>query len=103
MKKICLVFIFLLMILTPVSAQPAPAGKMSADEKTIRSEKSYPDTATMGKLDFDILEVKRLSVMYFFIAGKWHLTRSIGNIGGHFTLLFKKVKNKWMIVADHSS
>ena len=65
--------------------------------------KSYPDTAAMGKLDFNILEVKRLSVMYFFVVGKWHLTRSIGNIGGHFTLLFRKVKNKWLIVADHSS
>jgi ketosteroid isomerase-like protein len=66
-------------------------------------KKGYPDTAAMGKLDFNILEVKRLSVMYFFVVGKWHLTRSIGDVGGHFTLLFKKVKNKWVIVADHSS
>jgi ketosteroid isomerase-like protein len=66
-------------------------------------KKNYPDTATMGKLKFDILEVKRLSVMYFFVVGKWHLTRSIGDVGGHFTLLFRKVKNKWVIVADHSS
>ena len=66
-------------------------------------KKHYPDTAAMGKLQFDILEVKRLSVMYFFVVGKWHLTRSIGDVGGHFTLLFKRVKNKWVIVADHSS
>lgn len=66
-------------------------------------KKGYPDTAAMGKLKFDILEVKRLSEIYFFVVGKWHLIRSIGNVGGHFTLLFKKVKNKWVIVADHSS
>lgn len=66
-------------------------------------KKGYPDTAAMGKLKFDILEVKRLSVLYFFVVGKWHLSRSIGDVGGHFTLLFKKVKNKWVIVADHSS
>ncbi|MEI7736002.1 MAG: DUF4440 domain-containing protein [Ferruginibacter sp.] len=66
-------------------------------------KKNYPDTAAMGKLKFDIIERKRLSVLYFFVVGKWHLTRSIGDIGGHFTLLFKKVKNKWVIVADHSS
>jgi len=66
-------------------------------------KKGYPDTAAMGKLQFDILQVKRLSAICFFIVGKWNLTRSIGNIGGHFTLLFKKVKNKWVIVADHSS
>ncbi len=66
-------------------------------------KKGYPDTAAMGKLIFNILEVKRLSVMYFFVVGKWHLTRSIGDVEGHFTLLFKKIKNKWVIVADHSS
>ena len=65
--------------------------------------KGYPDTAAMGKLDFNILSMNRLSVMYFFVVGKWHLTRSVGNVGGHFSLLFKKVKNKWVIVADHSS
>lgn len=66
-------------------------------------KKGYPDTAAMGKLSFDILETKRLSVMYFFVVGKWHLTRTVGNAGGHFTLLFKKIKNRWVIVADHSS
>ena len=73
-------------------------------KKTLENyKKNYPDTAAMGKLKFDILETKRLSVLYFFVVGKWHLTRSIGDIGGHFTLLFKKVKNNWVIVADHSS
>lgn len=66
-------------------------------------KKGYPDTAAMGKLTFDILQVKRLSIIYFFVVGKWHLQRTIGNVDGHFTLLFKKVKNKWVIVADHSS
>ena len=69
-------------------------------QKTLDNyKKGYPDTAAMGKLDFDLLEIKRLSVMYFFVVGKWHLTRSIGDVGGHFTLLFKKVKNKWMPLA----
>ncbi|MFM2326864.1 MAG: hypothetical protein RIR31_1066 [Bacteroidota bacterium] len=73
-------------------------------QNTLESyKKGYPDTAAMGKLDFDILHVKRLSVLYFFVVGKWHLTRSIGDVGGHFTLLFKKIKNKWVIVSDHSS
>ena len=66
-------------------------------------KKNYSDTAAMGKLDFNILEVNKLSELYFFVVGKWHLTRSIGDIGGHFTLLFKKIKNKWVIVVDHSS
>ncbi|MGG9964250.1 YybH family protein [Ferruginibacter sp. SUN106] len=73
-------------------------------QKTLENyKKGYPDTAAMGKLDFNILEVKRLSVLYYFVVGKWHLTRSIGDVSGHFTLLFKKIKNNWVIVVDHSS
>lgn len=66
-------------------------------------KKGYPDTAAMGKLNFTLLEVKRLSAIYFFVTGKWHLTRSIGDAEGYFTLLFQKVKNRWVIVKDHSS
>lgn len=66
-------------------------------------KKNYPDTAAMGKLQFELLEVKRLSAMYFFVVGKWYLTRSIGDVDGAFTLLLRKVKNQWVIVADHSS
>lgn len=66
-------------------------------------KRGYPDTAAMGKFNFDIIQVKRLSTVYFSVVGKWHLTRSIGDIGGHFTLLFRRVKNKWVIISDHSS
>lgn len=65
--------------------------------------RGYPDTAAMGKLQFNILHVKRLSVLYYSVVGKWQLSRSMGNLEGHFTLLFKKVSNRWVIVMDHSS
>ncbi len=66
-------------------------------------KKGYPDTVAMGKLSFDILHLKKLSGSYYSLVGKWFLTRSIGNVGGHFTLLFRKIKDKWLIVSDHSS
>ena len=66
-------------------------------------KKGYPDTAAMGKLAFDILQVTPLAKQYYFVVGKWFLKRSMGDVGGHFTLLFRKIKNKWVIVADHSS
>ena len=66
-------------------------------------KKRYPDTATMGKLNFDIMQTKQLSAEYFFVLGKWHLARSIGDAGGFFTLLFRKINGKWVIVADHTS
>ena len=66
-------------------------------------KKNYPDTSVMGKLDFSSLQFKKLSPEYYFVVGKWHLARSIGDIGGHFSLLFRRIGNKWFIVADHSS
>ncbi|MDB5192825.1 MAG: hypothetical protein JWQ96_2388 [Segetibacter sp.] len=65
--------------------------------------KGYPDTAAMGKLKLEVLQMNRLSKDYFFIVGRWHLQRTIGNLDGSFTLLVKKVNKKWVIVADHSS
>lgn len=66
-------------------------------------KKGYPDTAAMGKLDFEIISIKRLSVLYYNVVGKWHLKRSAGDVGGAFTLIFKKIKGKWLIIQDHSS
>ncbi len=65
--------------------------------------KGYPDTAAMGKLSFNILQVKQLSPDYYFVLGKWMLKRSIGDLSGHYTLLFRKIAGQWKIVADHSS
>lgn len=66
-------------------------------------KKSYPDTAAMGKLTSTIISIKKLSANYYFVVGKWFLQRSIGNIGGSYTLLIQKINNEWVIVADHSS
>jgi len=66
-------------------------------------KKGYPDTAAMGKLNFTILKVKKLSNKNYWVVGKWFLKRSIGDVGGHFDLLFEKINGEWVIVADHSS
>jgi ketosteroid isomerase-like protein len=65
--------------------------------------KGYPDTAVMGKLSFDYIKIKRLSKKYYFVVGKWHLKRSIGDIDGYYNLLFEKINGRWAIVVDHSS
>lgn len=66
-------------------------------------KKGYPDTTAMGKLSFNIITVKRLSKKYYQVVGKWHLSRSIGDLSGHYTLLFEKINSRWVIIADHSS
>ncbi|MEO6613746.1 MAG: DUF4440 domain-containing protein [Chitinophagaceae bacterium] len=66
-------------------------------------KKGYPDTASMGKLIFTLLQVKKISNEYYHVTGKWFLKRSIGDAGGHFTLLFRKISGRWVIISDHSS
>jgi ketosteroid isomerase-like protein len=66
-------------------------------------KKNYPDTAIMGKLTFTLISVKKLSDKYYRVVGKWFLKRSVGDVGGHFTLLFQKINGEWVIIEDHSS
>lgn len=73
-------------------------------EKTLANyRKSYPDMDAMGELKFDILKMTPLAADTYFVVGKWFLQRDSGDVSGHFTLLLKKIKGKWLIVADHSS
>jgi hypothetical protein len=66
-------------------------------------KKSYSNADQMGTLTFDLIKVQRLSPEYYFVVGKWSLKRNAGDIDGHYNLLFKKINEKWVIVADHSS
>ncbi len=73
-------------------------------QKTLDNyKKNYPDTVAMGNLTFNLLEVKSLSPEYYFVTGKFHLQRTIGNLEGYFTLLFRKINGHWFIIKDHSS
>lgn len=65
-------------------------------------KKSYPDKEAMGELKFTILSNKQLSKNYIYIIGKWQLTKE-KPVGGHFTLLWKKINNNWFIISDHTS
>jgi ketosteroid isomerase-like protein len=68
-------------------------------------KKSYPDKVSMGELEFTIIAVELLSKTSAHVIGKWQLKReqSKGDLEGHFTLLFKKINKRWVIVSDHSS
>jgi len=66
-------------------------------------KKGYPDTAAMGKLAFDLIQIKKLSRKYYFVVGKWMLRRNAGDLSGHYNLLLRKIRGQWKIVADHSS
>lgn len=64
--------------------------------------KGYPTKETMGTLKFTIIEATQLSKNSIYVIGKWELTKE-KPVGGYFTLLWKKINGKWVIVADHTS
>jgi len=65
--------------------------------------KTYPDTQTMGKLKFTVNKIRSVSSDVAFLIGEYYLTRSTEDSYGHFTLFWKKINNKWLIISDHTS
>lgn len=66
-------------------------------------KKGYPDKAAMGTLEFKILEVAKIDKNTVFVIGRFELTREIGDLAGHFTLVIQKINGNWLIISDHSS
>ncbi len=75
-------------------------------QKTLDNYKrNYPDVTAMGKLNFDLKEMRHLSPETILVVGKWHLKRDAakGDLQGHFSVIFKRFPDGWKIIADHSS
>jgi ketosteroid isomerase-like protein len=68
-----------------------------------RYRKSYPDRSAMGELDFSGLEIRALGPDAALVLGHWHLRRVGGDMGGVFTLVFRRFPEGWRIIHDHTS
>lgn len=66
-------------------------------------KKSYPDKATMGKLQFDIVSFEPLDANGMFVVGKWTLLREKDTLGGYYSLIWRKIDGEWKVVFDHTS
>jgi ketosteroid isomerase-like protein len=68
-----------------------------------RYKKNYDSRAKMGTLTFSDLEITVLSKDAAVVLGSWSLQRETDKPGGKFTLIFRKFKDGWKIVHDHTS
>ena len=68
-----------------------------------RYKKSYDSRAKMGTLSFTGLEINVLSKDSAYVLGTWSLKRESDEPGGKFTLIFRKFKEGWRVVHDHTS
>lgn len=65
--------------------------------------RSYDTREKMGTLTFSDLEISILSKDAAVVLGSWSLKRANDAPGGKFTLIFRKFKEGWRVVHDHTS
>ena len=66
-------------------------------------KRSYDTREKMGTLTFSDLEITILSKDVALVLGSWSLKRANDAPGGKFTLIFRKFKEGWRVVHDHTS
>ena len=66
-------------------------------------KKGYPNADAMGRLQFPNLSMEIMGDSSAYVIGKWQLFRTVDTLSGHYSLLWKRMDNQWLIVADHSS
>ena len=68
-----------------------------------RYKKSYDSREKMGALTFSDLEITVLSRDAAVVLGSWALAREKDNPHGKFTLTFRRLREGWRIIMDHTS
>ena len=66
-------------------------------------KKAYDSREKMGVLTFSDLEITPLGKDAAVVVGRWHLQRAKDEPHGRFTLVFRRTKQGWKIVHDHTS
>ena len=64
---------------------------------------SYPTPIEMGNLKFKNKLFRPLGNQHFWVAGAWTLYREKDTLSGHYTLVWERKNNTWVIISDHSS
>lgn len=64
-----------------------------------RYKRTYDTREKMGTLSFSDLRIEPDHT----VTGRWHLTRAAGDIGGGFTLQFRRFPEGWRIVRDETT
>lgn len=72
-------------------------------ETTDRYKRSYNTREKMGTLVFSDLEIEVLSKDSAKVLGRWKVAHEPKDSQGRFTLIFRKFKEGWRIIHDHTS
>ena len=73
------------------------------DQTLANYQKTYPDKTTMGRLEFEVLELTLLSEKSAYMIGKYTLHRIADKPSGYFNLVWRQIDGQWLIISDHTS
>ena len=68
-----------------------------------RYKKGYNSREKMGTLEFSELEITPLGKDTAVVIGRWQLKRAGDAPHGRFTLIFRRTREGWRIIQDHTS
>jgi len=66
-------------------------------------KKSYPTPAQSGELNFELLDISPIAQDAYWVMGRYHLARTVGDAHGSFIVIFKNIQGQWKIIADMSA
>lgn len=69
---------------------------------TARYEKRYPERESMGRLDFDQVEILGAGADHAWCTGTWRLLRTSDTLSGGFSLFWMRTPEGWRILRDHT-
>ena len=77
------------------------SGVNNGYQKTLSNyKKGYPNKEAMGNLTFTNRSWTQLSDDVALLIGAWKISEEQN---GMYSLIWKKIEGKWVIIADHSS
>jgi ketosteroid isomerase-like protein len=68
-----------------------------------RYRERYPTREKMGQVEFSNLEITPLGDSAALVLGQWNLQRESEPLSGNFSLVVRKLDDRWLIVHDHTS
>lgn len=64
-------------------------------------KRNYPDTASMGHLEYEVFHISLIGENDALLTGKWLRKNNKKFRGGYFSILLRRMHNRWMIISEH--
>jgi len=64
-------------------------------------KRNFPDSSSMGRLDYDVIHISLIGENDALLTGKWLRKNDKKFRGGYFSILLRRIHNRWIIISEH--